>query len=54
MEYPDRGGAWEGKDDNPLSLAGKIVLGIGQVIMDVLIVFIGIVWYKYTYSGCGK
>ena len=42
--YPDRGGAWEGKDDNPLSLTGKVIIGIGQVIMDVSIALTALIW----------
>ena len=42
--YPDRGGSWEGKDDNPLSITGKVLIGIGQVIMDIFITLTAIIW----------
>ena len=49
--YPDRGGSWEGKDDNPLSITGKVLIGIGQVIMDIFITLTAIIWYILKYEG---
>lgn len=42
--YPERGSAHEG-NDNPLSITGQVVIGMGQVLMDMWIFIIGILWY---------
>lgn len=46
--YPERGASYPGKDDNPLSTTGQVVIGIGQVMMDVFIVLTGIIWYLFV------
>ena len=42
--YPERGASYPGKDDNPLSTTGKVLIGIGQVMMDVFITLTGVIW----------
>ena len=51
VTHPDRGGAYEGKLTNELSTEGRIVIGTGQVLMDLWIVIYGIVWYILINTG---